>query len=377
MVWKLSRVLAAVLLSAVCAAVAACSSLVAGGPVPDGSQPLGADIQIGNGAIKVGLIAKGEVGVLSDGASDSAARAAQLAAGTLLKSPITLVVRHYDGSKAGLDKAESDLLRQGVKLVIGPDDDEAARSLAGDVGRKGVPVISLSSVAAPDVNLFSFGTSSTTEAPLIVDEMRRRGIRSIALVSDPNGPAKVFASQLASAATTQKVQVISLDGSDAGAVAARLTTMASVGQVPSAIVFLESASAAGQIVAKIRAVPALAWVPVIGTSLWAYSPGLLAPLAPGWYLAPEANGIAAFAQRFSAAYGQAPSPAGALTYDLVVMAAALPQLFPDKSPPYGRDILTNDQGFVGVTGNFWFSDDGQVHRNLLPVDIAPKSAATR
>jgi hypothetical protein len=65
-----------------------------------------------------------------------------------------------------------------------------------------------------------------------------------------------------------------------------------------------------------------------------------------------------------------PTPDGALTHDLIVMAAALPQLIQGPNP-YAPEVLLNDQGFMGVTGKFWFTPDGQGHRNLVPVELAP------
>jgi hypothetical protein len=41
------------------------------------------------------------------------------------------------------------------------------------------------------------------------------------------------------------------------------------------------------------------------------------------------------------------------------------------SNPYAPEVHMNDQGFKGVSGKVSFTQDGQGHRNLLPVDLAP------
>ena len=91
---------------------------------------------------------------------------------------------------------------------------------------------------------------------------------------------------------------------------------------------------------------------------------------PGVAPAPDGNGVADFSQRFLKTFSVLPTPDGALAFDLIVMAAALPQAIPGQSP-YAREVLVNDQGFKGVTGKFWFTPDGQAHLTLIPVDITP------
>jgi hypothetical protein len=346
-------------------ALAACSSL---GPGQLTTLPDPDKAQYGSGAIKVGLITRDQSDDLADGAPDSAYLAAQLSSDIVAKSPITLLVRRYDGSVTALKTIEDEMLKAGVKLVIGPDDPAAAQNIAAAMGSKGVVVLSTGGLAAPNVNLFAFGMSGTVEASLAADEMRRRNYRSVVLVSNPNGTAKVFASVLATAIATAKIGVVAVDGTDPTAAAKKIVGLASGGQVPSAIIFIESASAAGVMMKALRANAAFAGVPAVGTSAWAFDPGGASAIAPGWYLAPESSKIPAFAQRFSTAFGQPPTPAGVLVYDLIVMAAALPQLFPGNDP-YRIELLTNDQGFVGAMGKFWFTADGQVHRDLFAVDL--------
>jgi ABC-type branched-subunit amino acid transport system substrate-binding protein len=203
----------------------------------------------------------------------------------------------------------------------------------------------------------------------MADEMRRRGYRTIALVSDPKSAANLFASQLATAAVTAGIRVTPVDGSDASAAVARLQTMVAMGERPAAIVFVESAVTASTILKKLRPNPLFATLPAVGISEWSFDAGAATGLGPGWYLAPDGGTIQAFSNRFSKAIGGPPTPEGALAYDLIVLAAALPQLFPGDQP-YRPEVLTNSQGFVGVTGKFWFTPDGQVHRNLSAVELS-------
>jgi hypothetical protein len=365
MVFRLARLAGATALLGLSLMLVACSSL---GPGELSSLPDPDTAQYGTGAIKVGLITRDQNDDLADGAPDSAFLAAQFSADIVAKSPITLIVRRYNGSLDALKAIEDEMLKAGVQMVIGPDDDAAAQSLAGTMGRKGVLVVATGGTAAPAARLFAFGMSGSVEAALAADEMRRRNYRSIVLVSNPNGTAKVFTSVLATAVTTAGIAVTAVDGTDPAAAAKKIAALANGGTIPSAVVFVESASAAAVVMKAVRANSALAGVPAVGTSAWAFDPRGAAAMSPGWYLAPESSKIPAFAERFAKTFGQPPTPAGVLAYDLIVMAAALPQLFPGADP-YRIELLTNDQGFVGAMGKFWFTADGQVHRDLYAVDL--------
>ena len=359
---RVATAAAAILLLAACSTV----GQVDPNAKPDSGVPVAS---YGTGTTKVALITAEQSDELATGAPESAFLAAELAGDIVAKAPITLLVWRYDGKAETLKKIEDAVLKSGATLVIGPDDDQAAQSLAGTVGRKGVTVVSLGGASAPNANLFAFGLSGTVEASLMADEMRRRGYRSLALVSDPKSTVSPFASLLATAAVGAGLQVSPVDGSDAAGAAARIATMASVGQQPSAIVFISSPATAAAILKKLRPQGLFSITPAVGISPWAFNKALLAGLGPGWYLAPDTSTIPTFTDRFAKAFGQPSTPDGALVYDLIVLAAALPQLVPGGNA-YGPEVLTNSQGFVGVTGKFWFTPDGQVHRNLLPVELS-------
>lgn len=363
---RLARLAGLALSFAAALLLAGCSSL-GGGQLSSVPDPNGA--QYGSGAIKVGLISRDQADDLANGAPDSAFLAAQFDAETLAKAPITLMVRRYDGSAASFKAAKDELIKAGVKLMISAADPAAAVNLAGEVGSKGVPVLSLGNGSDPKVNLYAFGMSGEIEASLMADEMRRRHYRSVMLVSNPAGTASVFASQLATALTAVKIGVTPVNGVNPEAAAHQIATAANGDAFPSAIVLIESPQAAQALMKRVRT-GILANVPAVGVSAWAFDPTVAAAMGPGWYLAPEGNSIGEFSERFRKIYSLPPTPDGALAHDLIVMAAALPQLIQGPNP-YAQEVLLNNQGFMGVTGKFWFTPEGQVRRNLLPVELSP------
>jgi len=238
---RLARLLGPAISFAAALVLVGCSSL-GGGQLT--SMPDANAGQYGTGTIKVGLITRDLRDELADGAPDSAFLAAQLDAETLANSPITLITRRYDGTAASFKAAEDDLIKADVKLVIGAGDAAASLSLAGELGRKGVPVMSLGNGSDPKVNLYAFGMSGEIEASLMADEMRRRHYRSVVLVSNPAGTSGVFASQLATAITAVKIGVTPVNGADPNAAAKKIAGLADSGQFPSAIVVIGSPASA-------------------------------------------------------------------------------------------------------------------------------------
>jgi ABC-type branched-subunit amino acid transport system substrate-binding protein len=372
--WSRRSVFRGTVLLAYLLILSACSSLATndGSGGPPAAQP-GSSADIGTGAVKVGLITTDRADALSDGVPGSAFLAANLASDSINTSPITVLARETDGSAASLDKIAREFEAAQVKLVIVPSSDTIARTVASSLGRKGATIVTLGSTSAPAVNLFAFGTPAATEASLMSDELRRRGYRSVVIVSDPTSDANIFASQLASGLLAAKIEVVSVDGRDAAGATARIKSMAAGTIPPSAIVFLESPSAAALVAKELRKLPSLQVVPMVGASSWGTDLAGAKALIPGWYMAADGNTLGSFATRFAKTYGRPATMDGAMTYDLLVLAAALPQIIKDR-PPYGAEVLQNEQGFVGITGKFYFGSDGQVGRTFYAVDLAMGTA---
>src|SRR3569832_492797 len=158
---RLEALLAALALSLL---LAACSSLGTG-KVSDLPDP--DDAQFGTGAIKVGMLVEDQVDELSSGTANSTFLAAQLNAETIARAPISLIVRHYDGTPEGLKSADQTLSSQGVSLVIAPDDAVASLGLASELGRKGIPVLSLKKTKNTKTNQNANAVDGQTEAALM------------------------------------------------------------------------------------------------------------------------------------------------------------------------------------------------------------------
>lgn len=353
------RILTLAFVVTFCLLLAACASggFVNGGGAAGVATP--AADTIGSGAQVVGLLATDEPGNLSDGSASSVYLAGKLAATTLSGAPVTLVIRRYDDNDSSLRTAGADLLKAGAKIIIGPNDDAGAAALATLVAGQDVPIISLGQRADISRNIYAAGPSAIDEAEAAADEMQRRGYRQIVMVRAKG--ASSYAAALSPTLAAAGFSVSKLEISNPASGLAALLALADAGTLPDAIVFTTGPELAAALIGGIRADARLTTLPVVGHSGWGLAPDLLTSQAPGWYTAPNSSRLPAFSQRFATSHPQRPSLRGAIAYDLVVLAGALPQLVPDS--PYGPDVLTNQQGFSGQTGSFRFDGSGLVQRS--------------
>ena len=107
----------------------------------------------------------------------------------------------------------------------------------------------------------------------------------------------------------------------------------------------------------------------------------LPALQGSWFALPDPNLYAQFQSRYMSAYGATPLPISGLAYDGIAAIGALAK--------QGRDLsggsLTQNAGFVGVSGIFRLRSDGSNERGLaiaeirqgqaVVVDPAPRSFA--
>ena len=353
-VFRLALCLVAALL------LAACSSA---GPLGDApvmaDQSLVLPDQYGSGPRAVGIIAFEEPGNLSDGAPDSIHRAARLAATTLKGNPVTVVVRTLavDGGNAGGIVNELDAASAGI--VVGAGDEAVAAAAANVLGRRAVPTLSLTSFSDIAIHLYGAGYVPNEEAVTLVNEAAKRGITSLAVVSAAGRASESFTRAVLSLAGAAGISARPVDGSTDSQFVAGLGAMVSAGVDVGAVVFATGPERAGAMLSLLRQDARFATLQAIGNSGW--SLGSRPPSLKGaWYTALDSNGLAEFAAKFRAANGgSSPTLNAAMVYDLIILAAALPQAAGEMEP-YHPEVLTGPQGFHGFTGHFRFGPTGML-----------------
>ena len=340
------------------ALLAGCSSAskLAGAPGTETAVATATRDQFGTGPHIVGVLAFPEPVNLSDGAADSVYRAAELAATSLNGNPVTVIVRTVEGPGGDTAGAIKELEAAGAGIVIGLNDENAAAQVAKAMGPKGMPTISLTSFSDLAIQLYGAGYVPNEEAVALVNEAARRGYTSLAIVSTGSRSSEDFAKAVLGLAAAAGISARAVDGSTDSQFVAGMTAIAAAGVPTSAIVFASGPARAGAMMSMLKADARFKAVSVIGNSGWALGGKLPAALKGAWYTSVASDGLARFADKFRKANNAAATLNAAMTYDLVVLAAALPQTI--ASDPYHPEVLTSAQGFKGFTGQFRFGPTG-------------------
>ncbi len=322
----------------------------------------------GQGAIKVVVLASAEPASLSGGAANAAELAAGMAGGDLINVPITLEVRSPED---GVDftRIGRDLAGIGARLVLTSASFADSAALAGALSARGGVVISTGATSADaSRRVYSAAPDYASEAQFIVENAIERGHRRLAVVATQEADSRIFASLLAIAAVRSGATIETLDGATAGVAAERVRTLAAAGQAPQAIIFATAPSVATSMMPGLRSASGAVVPEAIGNVGWSFSPPNRSQLGQGWFPTYSGARFEAFARLHREATGQSPSVQGAILYDLIVLAAAVPQVVRDDDP-YRQDVLSNPQGFSGQTGTFKFDGTGRVQRSMEIRDL--------
>jgi hypothetical protein len=345
------------------ASVAACTTsnfLPAAQSETKTAVPIGE--QVGAGSVVIGLLATEEPNNLSGGASDSTYLAGRQAAQALAKAPVTLMIRRYDGKPASLKKLAADFVQAGAKVIIGPTSGIDTAALAKLVAGKGISVISTGRDADSAQRVFSAGLSISDEVAVSANEIVKRGYGGLIIATLPNETSQIYTSLLATAVVGAKIPVRLIDIADPVAGIAKYKEIMASDFKPAAIAFSVSPAHAEAFGKLLRADPAATKLPFIGNSGWSFAPPV--SLGEGWYPTLAGNNLAAFGKKLA---GGGPTLLGAVVYDLVTMAGALPQVV--KDDPFQAAVITNEQGFKGQTGQFTFNASGVAERTFVVVPL--------
>src|SRR5690606_13588377 len=193
--------------------------------------------QYGTGARVVGVMAFAEPGNLSDGNPDSVALAARLAATTIKGNPVTVLVRPLSPTADNAGTIVSEFEAATASLVIGPDNEAIAATVATIMSVRAVPTLSLTSFSDIAIHLYGAGYVPNEEAVALVNEAAKRGLTSLAVISAPGHASESFTKSVLSLAGAAGIAVRPVDGSTDSQFVAGLGGMVSAGVAVSAVVF--------------------------------------------------------------------------------------------------------------------------------------------
>jgi ABC-type branched-subunit amino acid transport system substrate-binding protein len=255
----------------------------------------------------------------------------------------------------GAAAAARQALAAGARMLLGPLRADQTPAVLAVAGR--VPVVTFSNddrLAAQGA--FVMGITPAQSVTTMFSYARAQGVGRIAVVAadTPLGAATVEAARLIAPAGGITLAAALLRAPGAGGLAAALRSAG--GGLPEAV-FLPDGGAA---LAGFARGLAGTGVRLLGSVQWGIDDAAANPALDGaWFAAPAPDLFQPFADRFAAAFGEAPGVVAALGHDAALVAVGL-----GNARALTRRGLIRDAGFTGVLGPFRFRDSGRCERDL-------------
>jgi branched-chain amino acid transport system substrate-binding protein len=308
-------------------------------------------------------------------------------AGGVNGRPIEVIFEDDGTDEAKAVAAASKLIEQDkVVAIIGASGTGQSMAVRSEIDRAGIPQLSMAGGSAITAKLdplvFQTPWSNTLVVPFTLDYLKKQGITKIGVISDTGGFGKDGAAVIASDAPKAGVTIVSNQTFNIGDadMTAQLTNIKKSGA--QAVVMWTSGKEAATIVKNAQQL-GLA-IPIYGShgnarlefveGAGAASEGFRFPagkiLLPDSYGkgTPEYTTATEFIDRYTNAYGAAPSTFAGHAYDaLYLIVEAAKQVSGELTPAALRDQIEKTEGFTGIGGSFTFTPTN--HNGLTENDL--------
>jgi ABC-type branched-subunit amino acid transport system substrate-binding protein len=373
--------LGALLLGTACAPL----ETVTGGPQAPALVP-GAPVPVAL------LVPAGSANESDNFVARSLENAARLAIADLQGVQVDLRVYATGGNPQQAAAVAQTAVQEGAAVILGPLYAEEANAAGVAVAPSGVNVLAFSN--NPTIaggNVFLLGPTFRNTADRLIRYGRGVGIDRylVAYGNDLGGTIgrnAITAAAQANGATLLGAEVYGLSQRGIEEAAPRIAAAA---QAAGAQAVFTTAGPTADLPILAAALPQAGLSPetarLVGLTRWDTAPQILAlpGLQGGLFAIPDASLTRQFESRYGTAYGEAPHPLAALSFDGIAAIGALAA----RGRPGGlsRAALTQGQGFQGTAGIFRLLPDGTNQRGLavatvrnnqvVILDPAPRSFA--
>ncbi len=325
--------------------------------------------------VQVALLVPGGSGQATDAAmARQLENAARLAMADLSGVAIDLRVYQTSGTPDSARAMAVKAMDEGAKVILGPVFAQEANAAGVAAAPRGVSVLAFSNnTDIAGGNVYVLGPTFANTAKRLAGYAVRSGKNRIMIVHDKNTAGEVGKTAIQRGVAAAGGTVVAVQGyefSQSGVASAAPSIVATAKSSGASALFL-TADTAG-------ALPLLSQqllnsgmdrstTKFIGLTRWDIPSATLSlpGVQGGWFAMPDPNLYAQFQQRYQAAYGETPLPIAGLAYDGIAAIGALAKSGKDL----GAAGLTQNAGFVGVTGIFRLRSDGSNDRGLAIAEI--------
>jgi ABC-type branched-subunit amino acid transport system substrate-binding protein len=307
----------------------------------------------------------------------SLTNSARLAVAEAGAKGVTVDLRVYDtaGSAAQTAEVARRALAEGAQVIVGPLYSQNANAAGLAAAGSGVPVLTFSNTTAvAGGNVLLLGNTFANTANRLVSYARGQGVNRFMVVHGQSAFEDAGRDAIVRAVQSQGGQIATIASfpmSQDGVSSAAPGIAAAARDSGAQAVFLTSDPAAA-LPFVARALPEAGLSPsttrYMGLTRWDQPASALAlpGLQGGWFAYPDQAASSAFANRYAAAYGSAPTNViSFLGYDGVIAAVTLVQ----NNAPMTVAGLISQNGFAGGNGTFRFLQDGTNARALAVATV--------
>lgn len=305
--------------------------------------------------------------------------AARLAIADVKGAQIDLRVYDTAGNAQTAAARAVEAVDAGAKIIIGPLYGEAANAAGLAVAGRDVNVLAFSNNATiAGGNVFVLGQTFDSAALRLTNFAAQQGKQSIVIASGNDLSGELGNTAIQKAIASSKLAL-------AGNVAYELSQQGVIGAVPQIAQTVQStgadtlfmtATTAGALPLLTQLLPEAGVSPqttqYMGLTRWDIPAQTLElpGVQNGWFALPDPGRVQQFSARYQAAYGEAPHPIAALSYDGIAAIGSL--VSAGKSNALTTAGLTQGAGFQGAAGIFRLRPDGTNERGLAVATIQNK-----
>ncbi|MFZ1469749.1 MAG: penicillin-binding protein activator [Paracoccaceae bacterium] len=353
-------------------------TLILAACVPADGPAAGAGQKVDSKApIAVALLVPGGSGQTSDAIlAKSLENAARLAMADLSGVKIDLRVYQTGGNPGQAQAMAVKAMDEGAKIILGPVFAQEANAAGVAAAGRNISVLAFSNnTDIAGGNVFVLGPTFQNTARRLAGYAVRQGKNKVMIVHDRNTAGeqgKNAVQRGVAAAGGTVVAVASYEFSQNGVTGAAPAIVKTAQETGATAMFL-TADTAGALPllsqSLINGGLAPSSTKFLGLTRWDIPTATLSlPGVQGsWFALPDPALYAQFQTRYKAAYGEAPHPIAGLAYDGIAAIGALARS--GKTADLGPRGLTQNAGFVGVTGIFRLRADGTNERGLAVAEI--------
>lgn len=268
---------------------------------------------------------------------------------------------------AGADRAMTAAIDSGANLVLGPLFSDNTKTVTPMALQNNLNVVSFSTDTTAAVgNTFLMGFMPQTQVEQVLAYASSMGMKRIALFA----PRDVYGDSVAATFYTFTQRYALDNGGIIRYDSGRIPTVADLSVLKQGLtaVLIASPAIEANKISNLLTEQGFSSSNVkrLGTGLWDQPDAAkLNGLQGSWYAASSPRLRTRFEHRYFTTYGTQPPRIASLAYDATALAVVLAK----SGRGFGRDALTNPNGFAGIDGIFRFNSRGLTERGLAILEI--------